>query len=43
MTLQVEPVDALSNQLVGLVAENAAIEDALYHLDQVKHLQLILS
>jgi Vps23 core domain len=33
--LQVEPVDALSNQLVGLVAENAAIEDALYHLDQV--------
>jgi Vps23 core domain len=35
LLLQVEPVDALSNQLVGLVAENAAIEDALYHLDQV--------
>ena len=31
----VEPADALSRQLVALVAENAAIEDALYHLDSV--------
>lgn len=31
----VEGEDALSRQLLALVAENAAIEDALYYLDQV--------
>jgi Vps23 core domain len=31
----VAPADALSRQALALVAENAAIEDALYYLDQV--------